>query len=47
MTKNTQIHIRLSNEELELLKITASKYELTLSQFILSVLIPFCVKNSK
>lgn len=47
MTKNSQIHIRLSTSELELLKRIANKFNMSLTDFILSVLIPYCVKLDK
>ncbi len=46
MLKSTQINIRLSESEYDILKSTADKYEMTLSAFILSILIPFCIKNN-
>lgn len=43
MIKNTRIDIRLSNTELDLIKTTASKLDMSLSHFILSVVVPYCV----
>lgn len=45
MKKTTQINIRLSDDEYQILKTTADKYSMTLSAFILSILIPFCVRS--
>lgn len=47
MAKNTQLNIRLSSSELDLLKRIANKFDMSLTDFILSVLIPYCVKLDK
>lgn len=47
MTNKTQLHIRLSTSELDLLKRIATKFDMSLTDFILSVLIPYCVKLDK
>lgn len=47
MYKGTQLHIRLSNSELDLIKRIASKLNMSLTDFILFVLIPYCVKLDK
>lgn len=47
MAKNTQLNIRLSTSELDLLKRIANKFNMSLTDFILSVLIPYCVKLDK
>lgn len=44
--KNLQFNIRLSQSEYDIIKLTATKFNMTVSQFILSVLIPYCVANS-
>ncbi len=46
MKKTTQINIRLSDDEYQILKSTADKYSMTLSAFILSILIPFCIRSN-
>ena len=43
--KDCRLKIRLSNKELELIKSLSSKFDLSVSEFILSILIPFCIKN--
>ena len=43
--KNSQLHIRISDREYDLIKKCADKYSLTVSKFILAVLIPYCLKN--
>lgn len=47
MAKNSRLEIRLSTSELELLKRIANKFNMSLTDFILSVLIPYCVKLDK
>ena len=43
--KNCRLEIRLSSKELDLIRELSVKYDLSVSQFILSVIIPFCIKN--
>ena len=47
MNKNRQLIFRLSDLEYDLIKTCACKLNMTVSQFILSVLIPYCVKVVK
>lgn len=47
MAKNSRLEIRLSTSELDLLKCIANKFNMSLTDFILSVLIPYCVKLDK
>ena len=42
--KSENLHLRISKREFELIKKIASKRELTVSRFILSVVIPICCK---
>lgn len=42
--KNMNIHLRLSERNLELIKRVASQCGMTVSAFILSVVIPYCCK---
>lgn len=44
--KDTQINLRLSEKDLTLIKQTAEKYGLTVTKFILSVVIPHCLRGS-
>ena len=45
--KDTQLNIRLSERNLELIKRVANQFDMTVSAFILSVLIPYCCKVDK
>lgn len=45
--KDTQIHLRLSESNLELIKRVASQFDMTVSAFILAVVIPYCCKVDK
>lgn len=42
--KNTDLHIRISEKEYDLLKRVASQFNMTLSKFVLSVMVPYCLK---
>ncbi len=43
--KNTQINLRLSSEDLELIRQVSTKYDMTVSAFIMSVIKPLCLKK--
>ena len=45
--KNTQINLRLSDKQLELIKRVAKQNDMTVSAFILAVIIPYCCKVDK
>lgn len=45
--KDFDLHIRLSESDLNILKSAADKYSMTLSKFILAVMIPYCLKFGK
>lgn len=47
--KNTRLDLRLSESNKELIKRVANQFDMDVSVFILSVLIPYCCKvdNSK
>ncbi|MBD5585738.1 MAG: hypothetical protein HDQ88_11700 [Clostridia bacterium] len=45
MNKDNLLHIRLTDKEYELIRRTALKFGMTMSKFILSVLVPYCLKN--
>lgn len=45
MLKNNRLEIRLFEKDYDLIKKCADKYSLTVSKFILAVLIPYCLKN--
>lgn len=45
--KDKQIHLRLSERNLELIKRVAGNCGMTVSAFILSVVIPYCCKVDK
>lgn len=45
--KNTQLNLRLSESNLELIKRVANQFGMTVSAFILAVLIPYCCKLDK
>lgn len=47
MYNEAQLHIRLRRTDLDLLKRIANKFNMSLTDFILSVLIPYCVKLDK
>lgn len=47
MNKDKKFQIRLSAVEFELIEYVAKQYDMSISQFILSVLIPFCIKNKR
>lgn len=44
MNKTNRFELRLSEREFELIKKIASQRELTVSRFILSIVIPICCK---
>lgn len=44
MLKNNRLEFRLSQNDYDLIKRCADKYSLTLSKFILAVLVPYCLK---
>lgn len=44
MIKDKQIHFRLSSSELNIIQNTSSKLNINMSDFILSVLILYCIK---
>ena len=43
--KNERFELRLSSEDLELIKQVAEIYEMTVSAFIMSVIKPLCLKK--
>lgn len=45
MLKSCRLEIRLSNSELDIIKSTASKFDMKTTDFILSILIPYCAKH--
>ena len=45
--KNTQINLRLSDKQLELIKRVAKQNDMTVSAIILAVIIPYCCKVDK
>lgn len=45
MKKDCSLYFRLSADELELIKSTSSKFDMNVTDFILSVLIPYCINN--
>lgn len=45
--KNTQINLRLSDKQLELIKRVAKQNDMSVSAFILAVIIPYCCKVDK
>lgn len=45
--KNTQLNLRLSDKHLDLIKRVAKQCNMTVSAFILSVIIPYCCKTDK
>ena len=45
MGKNNNLHLRLSTEDLELIRQVASQYKMTVSAFILSIIKPLCLKR--
>lgn len=45
MKKEERLELRLSEKDLTLIKQTAEKYGLTVSKFILAVIIPHCLKG--
>lgn len=47
MKKSCDLHIRISENDLQLLKSVSLKYQMSLTDFILSILIPYCLKNNK
>lgn len=44
--KNQRLEIRLTEREYNIILSTSKKYNLTITRFILSVLIPFCLKTN-
>ena len=45
--KNTQINLRLSDKQLELIKRVAKQNDMTVISFILAFIIPYCCKVDK
>lgn len=45
MNKTNDLHLRLSSEDLELIKQVAKQYDMTVSGFIISVIKPLCLKK--
>lgn len=44
MNKTDNLYIRLSAKDKELIERTAAKYNLSVTKFVLAVLIPYCCK---
>ncbi len=45
MNKTSDLHLRLSSEDLELIRQVATKYGMTVTAFIMSVIKPLCLKK--
>lgn len=45
MSKTSDLHLRLSSDDLELIKQVSKQYEMTVSAFIMSVIKPLCLKK--
>lgn len=45
--KNFDLHIRLSEKDMNIIKTAADKFGLNVSKFILAVIIPYCLKFGK
>lgn len=45
--KNSRLELRLSKTDYDLISDTAKKMDMTISHFILSVLLPYCLRAMK
>ncbi len=46
MNKTSDLHLRISVEDLELIKQVAQQYKMTVSAFIMSVIKPLCLRKA-